>query len=750
MRLIAFLASSLLFSGVPGHGAAPSGTVQDPSPQEQAAKAATLDLLNRLIPAAEAELARDGADPIDVRALARRLGAPTAAFQWVRENIAFEPYEGVLRGAAGALAARAANSWDQALLLQELLAAMGQPSRIVQARLDDAQCNTLVDAFLRAEPRSQPEIDESQAFAEVARATGIAAAELRRAIGQQLEQASARTVGMQQLAAAHAAALLAALGDHRIDAAQMRKAAVDGVRRHAIVQLAAKRDGKLHFQDFDATPLGTADGASKARDATPVDDLPCHTCRLQLLYESAAGEVPILDVTTNLDRVLLAPMALQIAPASGLPPMPELAAMTPEQLTVAWQRVKLWQAKLRTGGIDRSSRVFDLDGGLHDVGGDGRIRAASDVGAAVARGFDAFGGGEEKAAKTTFKRLRIVVTMRTPDGQERVFPRQLLDADGRARGETPALRWDMLATGGPLSGDLVNHTDLVVQLRFLRFAASALTDDDAVRGAALDRVARSQPDAQPLILLRLQLVRQQQAALLATRNGVRPWYSSPQLLLLCTRSSPCPGDRGCASLGFDWMASDLRFLPVDAASAGAAFAAAVEQGALDSVLEAIALEQMLPTATVASAAHMLTRSLAAGRALDRLPVRDGRLALSVAGEGSWYEIDPAFGCTVGRLPGGSGGALVADMPQALVEYGEALSPTFWMLICVGVNEWGYGVGRRSWNGRIIGLAGCAAGGYFRLGGFVLKATGSKVAPFVFARIADLIGGFTTVGGFYGG
>src|SRR5205085_99221 len=99
------------------------------------------------------ELRRPGADPSDVPGKARELGFdPQRIFAFVRDRIGYEPYRGVLRGARGALAARAGNSFDKSLLLQSLLLASGQKASLVRGQLPDEKAKSLVDGFLAADP----------------------------------------------------------------------------------------------------------------------------------------------------------------------------------------------------------------------------------------------------------------------------------------------------------------------------------------------------------------------------------------------------------------------------------------------------------------------------------------------------------------------------------------------------------------------------------------------------------------------
>jgi hypothetical protein len=65
---------------------------------------------------------------------------------FVRDEIAFHPYAGTLRGAAGTLRARAGSSLDQALLLAQMTRTAGFDARIVRADLNDEQARRLLDA----------------------------------------------------------------------------------------------------------------------------------------------------------------------------------------------------------------------------------------------------------------------------------------------------------------------------------------------------------------------------------------------------------------------------------------------------------------------------------------------------------------------------------------------------------------------------------------------------------------------------
>lgn len=75
---------------------------------------------------------------------------PQPAFFFVRDKIAFEPYEGAQRGVTGTLMARAGNSLDKALLLRAMLDELKIKTRLVKGRLAPDDARRLLEAFAGA------------------------------------------------------------------------------------------------------------------------------------------------------------------------------------------------------------------------------------------------------------------------------------------------------------------------------------------------------------------------------------------------------------------------------------------------------------------------------------------------------------------------------------------------------------------------------------------------------------------------
>ena len=171
---------------------------------------------------------------------------PRAAFAFVRDSIAFDPYPGVLRGATGTLAARAGNAYDRALLLGALLDAMLVPHRFAFADLpDEAAAAVLARA---AQPPTTP--------------LGTAGISLTTTIDP---------VALEQRARRDYARLRSALGGAIDDTpSTVPQAAMDAAGQHAWVQALFGSE----WQDLDPTFPDAAAGSSIVPAGTTADAIP--------------------------------------------------------------------------------------------------------------------------------------------------------------------------------------------------------------------------------------------------------------------------------------------------------------------------------------------------------------------------------------------------------------------------------------------------------------------------------------------
>jgi len=136
-----------------------------PDERQQAYQQEVSELQNRLT---RLEAYLDGfPKPLsDLDALAQSLTTPQAAFEYVRDQIALEPYPGVMKGALGTFLTRGGNDLDRSLLLATLLKQQGHTVKVARGRLPLPQTQSFlqriadtpdaVEQILRSLPKDLP------------------------------------------------------------------------------------------------------------------------------------------------------------------------------------------------------------------------------------------------------------------------------------------------------------------------------------------------------------------------------------------------------------------------------------------------------------------------------------------------------------------------------------------------------------------------------------------------------------------
>lgn len=148
----------------------------------------------------------------DREALAQSLTTPQATFEYVRDQVALEPYPGIMKGATGTYLTHGGNALDRSLLLADLLKQQGVSAKIVQGKLSQTQTETLlrriatsptaIELILKSLPATLPSPalndQQKQAVAEVRRRGVEQGKVVQQAVEQisQLIQSSLQKAGL--------------------------------------------------------------------------------------------------------------------------------------------------------------------------------------------------------------------------------------------------------------------------------------------------------------------------------------------------------------------------------------------------------------------------------------------------------------------------------------------------------------------------------------------------------------------------
>ncbi len=612
----------------------------------------------------------------------------------IREWIAWQPELGVVRGPAGTLSAGAGGDWDRAALLRAVLEAGGYPVRFVVAPRDEKGREEVVEQFLAADASGLIPESEPGGYADETSNT-----ELLRRYGVPVRDRTILT--------ANASARWRRLLDEAYDAGE----------RHAdfiVHRLAEPPIGPAAGFDFPAwmrslkraaaeavaVEVNTPDGwilLELGPDAKQVDwtearrvsDIPPKriatlTLRMEMTLAAEEGEdaeqVEIFEYTEELGDLFRKPMRLEVVPVGG-----EGAGARPgEWKAEEWyEYVKgfdRFQVVLLVGAEGYTSQVFDTTGQLHEVGGDGRIAVAGQIGRGIQ---DAFGGlfgpprEEAEDAATGLKTITLALDIDRP-GIPVVRQRRLLYGPLR-EGVSPVFHADIVAAGGPIG-----------PASMLWMTLDAITANAGVWAEVLAAADPSgYPDDAPVRMPRMLYEWQIARLALAGRQKVQ----NPDLTILpgpavsmWTTQIRCDGEarQVLARTSLDVVWDALHLGPRESLHSQTAARSNVSLGVASTAFEALLLRELVPPVTIHTALAEAELFYPYDAPHDSpAPLAEwgiehneaGRTVLFAGGvaPNSWWSIDPATCAAIGRGDGGEG--------QALSEYSKIQKQTIKNLKC---------------------------------------------------------------------
>lgn len=592
--------------------------------------------------------------------------------RFVHEEIVFHPYEGLLRGVAGTLQARAGNSLDQALLLAYLLKSAGLDARIVRGQLSSEDASRLL--ALTANPLPEPEPEAAFKAA-------------REAFGDEA-MAAPSSVDWRNTRLLRRSDAQTAILRKRLQAAGIEP----GTSGQTVDVLALLRT--YFWVEHRAAPgnpweavhpaFGRAAAPSVSAEEYLADSVPeTHQQTLTLSAGLRAREGG-----KSRDHVLMKPWTRPVANLHGqtLTWRNHPDGLTAESLAdpataLADTRLLL---PLFNGALAPGGKAFDLKGRLLDPMATG---AAAGLFASLAGKLEgvasAVEDNPEAEAAFALEAMWLDFTLQTPSGST-LRQRRYLVAPGQADGDPAALLWPLISE----HVYLVNTGELPIAWMIDRYLAAGESSVPYYRAlahkflqpqqgtalpqqtlplefgpAALYRIMAAHPGADPAVV-----ALRHQPSVIGLRNGLRSGGSAftavdivyNRMLHVRTAGGPVGHDAGAALARGVWdtAVESLPALQRDSQSASTintlrVFEQASAQGIALQVLAPGSSD--LPRGLEPAVATVLGEDLAAGYVVV-MPERQPE----GVGMTGWWRVDPVTGDTLGMTADGYG--------QTLTEY----------------------------------------------------------------------------------
>lgn len=534
---------------------------------------------------------------VDALALDLAFEDADAIAEWVRLNIAYEVYAGLLRGPQGTLVAGAGNALDQSVLLARLLNDAGYDARVALATLDAERARTLALSMfdVATAASADTQADHSQELVEMAVARGADAATVEAAL-RDLASVSITDTPAFQEANEIAGGLLTSLpGVADSDATDEL---VSEARQYAWVEYR----------------LGPSDEWANAHPAWPAaSDLPELTVDVHLESEVPAEMQHRLRLEMTIERkqgdefsteALMTPWERPVANmlghtiTVGNTVLGESGATTFSELGMEAADAAFY-APILNGALAPGAVAFDLRGNVvpPDVASSTMAGVFQTVGGKLGGALGALGAmgtDEEPVDPFALTAQWLDVVLIAPGGEETRYRRTFFDRrtpGARETGGTELLdesvlldgiitTYSLMAAGGSVSASYVasvmaeqasTHLDALDQLA----AQGAGLDEDA-RSAALMKALEGYTPRDHLQLF---------AASDAVDTALEATAYRAEPVVLALVGTLTPGAEASATSGVDIIANAKRTVRLEGDAVVRDVEAGLVAGAWDTVVE---------------------------------------------------------------------------------------------------------------------------------------------------------------------
>ncbi len=635
----------------------------------------------------------------------------SAIIAFVRTQIAFEQYPGVLRGDFGTLIGRAGNAFDKALLLRRLLDDAGYETRLVRTTLTEAQARALVAQMAGARPSAPPIADPAvladirsrlqDAVGVVPGTTGETSAAGKAAFARDVTGGDASLI-LQGLSRAGVK-----LGQDTVTGDLAQEARDYGWVQYRLGSFDRWTDVHPAFASAADAPVGLKI-EKYYRDALP-DDL-YHRFRLQVTVEQKLGDKLVTSpVVPNWERN-----------SADLAGHPVAFQNQPDNLDFAKfagidALVKGVSVFVPVVDGEVAARAFDLRGGTYSasllsLGAIGLAQSGQASSAAAGQATGALAGsGGSSADYMTLTAEWIDYTLVAPGGKETTARRYVLDRVGEAnRSQGKAVITDQTPLAEAAKALLTAYTILVLPGEYSSAYISHRTAERTLAELALRPYLKTDMKLSDIPQDAVRSIMPSQDIVLngVFANAVAPGsgviaYRAAPALVIC-ESGFVPGrSSDTAYERVDVIRNARRVFSVKDGSVTPAPEEAVRIGAWETYAERVALRQAAPPFGALTAIRQAAEASIPLRVLkpgDRdvlagLSHSDATKASVQAdldagyavilperpaepgARSGWWRVNPATGETLGIGTGGYGDSMVEyafllnSIVLALVEFG---------------------------------------------------------------------------------